>query len=208
MPLRLKGKRIIVTRSRKQAGCLIRALEKQGAQVIAIPAIEIQDPVDPRPLKKAAADAGEYDLVIFTSANAVAQFVKRNPAKIRGALCAIGPGIFFSRRRQHTKSYGDWSSDVCSSDLRPIHGHETSEDKTPTSQPMPRLGTIRPTPRLRNAGRTRKRRMETPPVEQRNPLRMGDRKNRVHTSQPERPEPEQRRRIGLRNRHANRTGQD
>src|SRR5437867_5532650 len=103
MPLRLKGKRIIVTRSRKQAGCLIRALEKQGAQVIAIPAIEIQDPVDPRPLKKAAADAGEYDLVIFTSANAVAQFVKRNPAKIRGALCAIGPGTATALRRHRMK---------------------------------------------------------------------------------------------------------
>src|SRR5207248_8457250 len=24
----------------------------------------------------------------------------------------------FSRRRRHTSSYGDWSSDVCSSDLR------------------------------------------------------------------------------------------
>src|SRR5437773_12475552 len=93
-------------------------------------------------------------------------------------------------------------------ETRPIHGHETSEDKTPTSQPMPRLGTVRPTPRLRNAGRTRKRRMETPPMEQRNPLRMGDRKNRIHTSQPERPEHDQRRRIGLRNRHANHTGQD
>src|SRR5438094_1185527 len=26
--------------------------------------------------------------------------------------------FFFSRRRRHTRSYGDWSSDVCSSDLR------------------------------------------------------------------------------------------
>src|SRR5207248_8201444 len=25
--------------------------------------------------------------------------------------------IFFSSRRRHTRSYGDWSSDVCSSDL-------------------------------------------------------------------------------------------
>src|SRR5207248_7201238 len=25
---------------------------------------------------------------------------------------------FFSSRRRHTRSYGDWSSDVCSSDLR------------------------------------------------------------------------------------------
>src|SRR5437867_6908786 len=36
--------------------------------------------------------------------------------------------LFISSRRRHTRSYGDWSSDVCSSDLRvarappPRHG--------------------------------------------------------------------------------------
>src|SRR5438034_7558576 len=29
-----------------------------------------------------------------------------------------GPGLFFSSRRRHTRSLCDWSSDVCSSDLR------------------------------------------------------------------------------------------
>src|SRR5207248_4149610 len=29
--------------------------------------------------------------------------------------------FFFSSRRRHTRSYGDWSSDVCSSDLILIH---------------------------------------------------------------------------------------
>src|SRR5207248_8039338 len=29
--------------------------------------------------------------------------------------------FFFSSRRRHTRSYGDWSSDVCSSDLRGRH---------------------------------------------------------------------------------------
>ena len=99
MPLALKGKRIIVTRSRKQAGCLVRALEKQGAEVIPIPAIAIEDPADPAPLERAAAEAGVYDLVIFTSANAVSQWVKRDPAKITGALCAIGPGTASALRR-------------------------------------------------------------------------------------------------------------
>jgi uroporphyrinogen III methyltransferase/synthase len=96
---KLEGKRIIVTRSRKQAGCLIRALEKQHAEVLAIPVIEIQDPTDPAPLEQAAAHAGDYDLVIFTSANGVAHFVKRHPAKIRGAICAIGPGTATALRR-------------------------------------------------------------------------------------------------------------
>src|SRR5215204_7398313 len=30
--------------------------------------------------------------------------------------------LFFSSRRRHTSSLCDWSSDVCSSDLRPITG--------------------------------------------------------------------------------------
>src|SRR5207248_5424976 len=40
----------------------------------------------------------------------------------RGGLTAVGridvrAKFFFSSRRRHTRSYGDWSSDVCSSDL-------------------------------------------------------------------------------------------
>src|SRR5207248_7136691 len=33
--------------------------------------------------------------------------------------------FFFSSRRRHTRSYGDWSSDVCSSDLAPSPGLST-----------------------------------------------------------------------------------
>src|SRR5207248_1482237 len=33
--------------------------------------------------------------------------------------------FFFSSRRRHTRSYGDWSSDVCSSDLRVTDEHGT-----------------------------------------------------------------------------------
>src|SRR5256885_3679002 len=29
--------------------------------------------------------------------------------------------FFFSSRRRHTRLQGDWSSDVCSSDLKPLH---------------------------------------------------------------------------------------
>src|SRR5207248_5512484 len=31
--------------------------------------------------------------------------------------CLLSFFFFFSSRRRHTRSYGDWSSDVCSSDL-------------------------------------------------------------------------------------------
>src|SRR5438094_1648230 len=35
--------------------------------------------------------------------------------------------FFFSSRRRHTRSYGDWSSDVCSSDLeRAVTGRDRS----------------------------------------------------------------------------------
>src|SRR5207248_7735904 len=33
--------------------------------------------------------------------------------------CSVYIFFFFSSRRRHTRSYGDWSSDVCSSDLLP-----------------------------------------------------------------------------------------
>src|SRR5207248_11565117 len=35
--------------------------------------------------------------------------------------------FFFSSRRRHTRSYGDWSSDVCSSDLRLRGEHRPAE---------------------------------------------------------------------------------
>src|SRR5207248_6462250 len=43
----------------------------------------------------------------------------------------------FSSRRRHTRSYGDWSSDVCSSDLylRPTNGRaEDQERRNHTTQ--------------------------------------------------------------------------
>src|SRR5437867_6344480 len=33
-------------------------------------------------------------------------------------LMVTAANVFFSSRRRHTRSYGDWSSDVCSSDLK------------------------------------------------------------------------------------------
>src|SRR5437867_7939182 len=41
--------------------------------------------------------------------------------------------FFFSSRRRHTRSYGDWSSDVCSSDLAPaddgVGGHRSARSR-------------------------------------------------------------------------------
>src|SRR5256885_8503991 len=35
--------------------------------------------------------------------------------------CLVNHFFFFSSRRRHTRLQGDWSSDVCSSDLRSAH---------------------------------------------------------------------------------------
>src|SRR5574340_1339624 len=53
--------------------------------------------------------------------------------------------FFFSSRRRHTRSFGDWSSDVCSSDLRPHpevrpEGREPLPDKAGESTLLSRSG--------------------------------------------------------------------
>src|SRR5437762_1771901 len=42
--------------------------------------------------------------------------------------------FFFSSRRRHTRYIGDWSSDVCSSDLREATGKKEERMATPESK--------------------------------------------------------------------------
>src|SRR5207248_7215810 len=52
--------------------------------------------------------------------------------------------ILFSSRRRHTRSYGDWSSDVCSSDLRMLdarrddEGHQHERQRRESHERHPR----------------------------------------------------------------------
>src|SRR5690606_15727847 len=73
----LFGRRIVVTRSREQAGELIEMLEERGAEAIVAPAIRILPPDDPSSLERACADASRYDWLVFTSGNAVDAFMER-----------------------------------------------------------------------------------------------------------------------------------
>src|SRR3712207_6328754 len=41
----------------------------------------------------------------------------------RVAMLIMYTPSFFSSRRRHTRYWRDWSSDVCSSDLRPVAGN-------------------------------------------------------------------------------------
>jgi uroporphyrinogen III methyltransferase / synthase len=94
----LFGRRIVVTRSREQAGELVEMLEDLGAEAIQAPAIRIAPPEDPSALDRAAAEVGAYDWLVFTSANAVDHFMRHlldGPGDVRDLkgvrICTIGP---------------------------------------------------------------------------------------------------------------------
>ncbi len=94
----LSGKRVVVTRSRTQAGALSRRLRALGAEVIEVPAIEIGPPSDGgAALRDAMArvQRGDYAWLVFTSANGVDRALAgvadtRSLASVR--IAAIGPG--------------------------------------------------------------------------------------------------------------------
>src|SRR5207248_5831627 len=54
-------------------------------------------------------------------------------SRIRAAK--IAKSFFFSSRRRHTSSYGDWSSDVCSSDL-PRLGEREAQRQPVLGEPV------------------------------------------------------------------------
>ena len=95
----LAGRRVLVTRSRDQAGELVELIEAQGAEAVEAPLIDIVAPDDYGPLDAACERAGAFDWIVFTSANGATAFMDRllqGPRDVRalaGArLCAVGPG--------------------------------------------------------------------------------------------------------------------
>lgn len=94
----LSGKRIVVTRTRKQASVLSGKLRALGAQVIELPTIRIEPPSDLRAFAELVQDAHAYDWIVFTSATGVAAFFEMffklyDDAREIGAarIAAIGP---------------------------------------------------------------------------------------------------------------------
>jgi uroporphyrinogen III methyltransferase/synthase len=95
----LFGRRVLVTRSRDQSGELVELLEARGAEAVEAPLIKVVPPEDYTPLDEAVARAGEYDWIVFTSANGANAFMDRlmaGPHDVRALadakLCAVGPG--------------------------------------------------------------------------------------------------------------------
>ncbi|MDP4209872.1 MAG: uroporphyrinogen-III C-methyltransferase [Bacteroidota bacterium] len=73
----LFGKRIMVTRSRKQASKLSKGLADLGADVVELPTIDIQPCEDFTALDSSIQKLNTYGWVVFTSVNAVEIFMHR-----------------------------------------------------------------------------------------------------------------------------------
>lgn len=96
---RLAGKRVAVTRPREQALTMIQALEKEGAEVLALPLISIYGESNPEIREEVFQELGYYEWLVFTSRSGVRFFFdeffrKFNDIRSLGFLriAAVGPG--------------------------------------------------------------------------------------------------------------------
>jgi uroporphyrinogen III methyltransferase/synthase len=96
--LPLFGRRIVVTRARRQAGGLVDRIEEAGGEAIECAVIEIAPPEDPSAVEAAYDRVGTYDWLVLTSVNGAERFLDgfiaaghdvRDLAGVR--IAAIGP---------------------------------------------------------------------------------------------------------------------
>ena len=94
----LFGQRVVVTRTREQAGELSLQLRELGADVVELPTIRIEQPKDRTGFSRLVADVHTYDWVVFTSPNGVERFFEAFFAAYEDArsfgkprIAAIGP---------------------------------------------------------------------------------------------------------------------
>jgi len=92
----LAGRAVLVTRPRHQAGALAELIRSHGGEPVLFPTIAIRDASDPQPLQRAVANRAEFDLVVFTSANAVMKawpwLAAAGGLSPRTRLAAVGEG--------------------------------------------------------------------------------------------------------------------
>jgi len=96
----LFGKRILVTRSRAQAGDMIRRIEELGGEAVPFPVLQIEPIRDAgrlAVLDQALRSIERYDWIVFTSVNAVEQMFNRlrelriDVRRLGTKVAAIGP---------------------------------------------------------------------------------------------------------------------
>ena len=104
----LFGKRIVVTRTRQQAGAVSRKLRDLGADVIELPTIRIVEPHNRMAFGELVQDCHTYDWIVFTSPNGVDAFFSmfdklyQDARSIGGArIACIGPGTAEKVRARH-----------------------------------------------------------------------------------------------------------
>lgn len=87
----LHGRRVWVTRPPHQAEGLAAAIETAGGHALRQPLLTIEPPADPDAARRELAAAGDADIAVFTSANAVSGAWELQPDwSPRGRLAAIG----------------------------------------------------------------------------------------------------------------------
>jgi len=104
----LFGKKILVTRTRAQAGELSQQLAALGADVIELPTIRIEEPEDRLGFGELVQDAYKYEWLVFTSPNGVERFftlfhkLYEDIRSIGGArIAAVGSGTAAKIREHH-----------------------------------------------------------------------------------------------------------
>lgn len=97
--LPLKGRCILITRARHQAGQLASLIEERGGTVYAFPVITTADPEDWAPIDEAIANLDRYRWLVITSPNGAERFVGRlrtlgrDPGALAGLrVVAVGTG--------------------------------------------------------------------------------------------------------------------
>jgi uroporphyrinogen III methyltransferase/synthase len=89
----LFGRRIVVTRTREQAGELSQDLADLGADVVELPTIRIEHPDDRQGFAESVAHAHEYDWLVFSSPNGVERFFDAFFAAFKDARSLGNPKI-------------------------------------------------------------------------------------------------------------------
>ena len=104
----LFGRRVVVTRTRQQAGALTKKLRQLGADVNEMPTIRIEPPNNLMLFGELVQDCHTYDWIVFTSPNGVDAFFSmfyklyQDARSIGGArIACIGPGTAEKVREYH-----------------------------------------------------------------------------------------------------------
>lgn len=102
----LRGKSVLVTRARKQSSSMVEKLKKDGANVIELPAIKINEIVSNEEFKNISKKLNEYSHIVFTSVNGVKIFMDKliesgmDSRKLANTLIvSIGPSTALELRK-------------------------------------------------------------------------------------------------------------